>query len=264
MTHCSVCAETSHNIIKANEKMFGLPGIFAYRECHRCGHVELIDKPADIVNFYPPNYYSFRRPARLKTFLKRRRTAHTFGRKNLLGMLMEKAIGVDPTFEWIKCANVAPQHKILDIGCGTGIFLRELRDCGYCSITGIDPYIEKNYRYGTVNVLKKSVFDLDEPFDFIMLNHSFEHMLEPLSVLKKIAGILNKNGTVLIRVPVVGYAWTKYRENWVGLDAPRHLFIPSKKSLAILAHAAGLQIEKVVYDSTDFQFWASEQYVQNI
>ncbi len=34
--------------------------------------------------------------------------------------------------------------------------------------------------------------------------------------------------------------------------------------MKILAEKAGFQISKVVYDSTPFQFWASEQYLNDI
>jgi len=34
--------------------------------------------------------------------------------------------------------------------------------------------------------------------------------------------------------------------------------------MAILAKQAGLIIENIVFDSTDFQFWASEQYKMDI
>jgi hypothetical protein len=60
------------------------------------------------------------------------------------------------------------------------------------------------------------------------------------------------------------YAWEKYRENWVSLDAPRHLFLHTIKSMHLIAEKAGLEIKKIVYDSDEFQFWGSEQYLKGI
>jgi hypothetical protein len=34
--------------------------------------------------------------------------------------------------------------------------------------------------------------------------------------------------------------------------------------MTLLAKEANLNLEKVVYDSTDFQFWGSEQYIKGI
>jgi hypothetical protein len=36
------------------------------------------------------------------------------------------------------------------------------------------------------------------------------------------------------------------------------------KSLRLLAEKAGFIVERVIYDSESFQFWASEQYIKNI
>ena len=76
---------------------------------------------------------------------------------------------------------------------------------------------------------------------------------------------LASRGTILVRVPLVSsYAWEKYAVAWVQLDAPRHFFLHSPRSLARAAEQAGLRIVQVTYDSTDFQFWGSEQYLRDI
>ncbi len=48
------------------------------------------------------------------------------------------------------------------------------------------------------------------------------------------------------------------------VDAPRHFYLHSVKSLEILAEKAGLTVEKVEYDSIAFQFWGSEQILKGI
>jgi hypothetical protein len=60
------------------------------------------------------------------------------------------------------------------------------------------------------------------------------------------------------------YGWHKYNTYWCGIDAPRHIFIPSEKGMRILAADAGFTIEKVEYDSGDYVVWSSEQYVKGI
>ena len=97
-----------------------------------------------------------------------------------------------------------------------------------------------------------------------MLNHSFEHMLNPLSVLKALKKLISERGTILIRIPIVAYAWQKYKTDWYGLDAPRHFFLYTQKSFRILCEQTGFHIKKTIYDSSDMQFWASEQYQKNI
>ena len=98
-----------------------------------------------------------------------------------------------------------------------------------------------------------------------MLNHVFEHMPEPFSVMKEINRLLNDGAFALIRIPVAGsYSQKKYGANWVGMDPPRHLFIHTKKSIQILAEKSGFELADVCYDSSEFQFLASEKYKRGI
>lgn len=154
----------------------------------------------------------------------------------------------------------------MDIGCGSGSLLLALRRSGFKNLTGLDPYIKSDIVFNNgVRVFKKEISNMEDKYDLIMLHHSFEHMPEPLQVFRNISRLLNKNGYVLIRTPVTSsYAWRHYGVNWVQIDAPRHLFLYSLKSIEILSSAVNLKIKEVIFDSTEFQFWGSEQYVKDI
>jgi hypothetical protein len=76
---------------------------------------------------------------------------------------------------------------------------------------------------------------------------------------------LSAQGKILLRIPTPeSDAWEHYRENWVQLDAPRHLFLHTRASLKMLAEQTGLKIGKWVCDSTDFQYWGSELYRKGV
>jgi hypothetical protein len=90
-------------------------------------------------------------------------------------------------------------------------------------------------------------------------------MEKPLEVMKQSNRNLNKNRFLLLRIPVAdSYAFKHYRENWCSLDAPRHLFLHTKKSIEFLAKQSGFEIKKINYDSRSWQLWGSEQYSKNI
>ena len=133
-------------------------------------------------------------------------------------------------------------------------------------MTGIDPFISEDIYYQNgVNILKKEINHVDGYFDFIMLHHSLEHMSDPLAVFENLYRILKPNRFVLIRTPLASsYAWKKYGVNWVQLDAPRHLFLHTIESMKILAHGVGFEINDIIFDSTEFQFLGSEQYMRDI
>ena len=65
---------------------------------------------------------------------------------------------------------------------------------GFFHLTGIDAFIEKNVIYDEVlKIIKAELCDLDGLFDFVMLNHSFEHIHNPFIAFQHINRILKKN-----------------------------------------------------------------------
>jgi predicted SAM-dependent methyltransferase len=94
-----------------------------------------------------------------------------------------------------------------------------------------------------------------------MLHHVFEHMDNPLAVLKRLHELLKPSGTLLIRIPVSdSYAWRKYGVHWVQLDAPRHFYLHTTRSIAYLAKQSGWALQAIIYDSISWQFYSSEGY----
>jgi SAM-dependent methyltransferase len=134
------------------------------------------------------------------------------------------------------------------------------------NLKGIDPYIKEDIKYDNGLIIEKiSINEEKEKWDLIMLHHVLEHMDNQNDVMKSIYNKLLDNGTCIIRIPTVSsYSWDNYKTNWVSLDAPRHFYLHSIKSFKLLVESQGFYIEKIIFDSTSFQFWASEQYIHDI
>jgi SAM-dependent methyltransferase len=226
--------------------------------------------------FYPKDYWTFekqrmrtiRRPGGLAGALRRRRCKYWLtDRPDPLGRLLAAGSSIPRHLSWARRAGiVSPDVAVLDVGCGLGDRLLTLRQEGFRNLTGVDPFIAEDIVYeGGVRVHRCDVHSMSGHYDYITLHHSFEHMPEPARVMKKLQSLLSDTGTILIRVPVASsYAWEHYRTNWVQLDAPRHLFLQTAKSMGHLARSSGLQIVGVHHDADMFQFWGSEQYARDI
>ena len=116
-----------------------------------------------------------------------------------------------------------------------------------------------------VRIIKSQLTDVAENFDLIMAHHSFEHTDDPWKLLKEAGESLRPNGVILLRVPLVSsWAWEEYGVDWVQLDAPRHQYLHTPKSIGFLCDQVGLAVEKTIYDSTDLQFRGSEAYRRGI
>jgi SAM-dependent methyltransferase len=270
---CRVCDNTKNNrLFVAREMMFGFRDRFDYSECSRCGCLQIAKIPPNLSKYYvSQDYFSFSPPAleksSLRRYLKHKRASHALGlKKSIVGSLLVRWPGVPDLISFLKPLGLRFDQPILDVGCGSGRGLLEMHYAGFSNLTGIDSYIKDDIYYpGGVVVLKRTLDEVHSNYDLVMLHHTFEHVPDPLGTLQDIHRLLNKGRFALLRLPVAqSYAWRVYGTDWVQLDAPRHLFLHTEKSIRLLAQRAGFEVTSVVYDSTDFQFWGSEQYKRDI
>lgn len=267
---CVICGNTENNItIAVKELQLGLGDIFDYQQCSHCGSLQLKDIPADLGRYYPNDNYSLNEghtiPKKADSFRKAQSQYLLYGRSMIPGGLFSIGYRMPDYYQWMKNTQAKYTDAILDIGTGTSSLLTRLFRIGFTNLTGIDPFINESKDYGPIRILKMDVFEMEDQFDIIMMHHSLEHMFEPRKVLKHLLRLLKPGGKLLVRIPVMGnYGWKKYGTYWCGIDAPRHIFIPSEKALKLMFPSAGFEIEQFIYDSTDYVIWSSEQYREGI
>ena len=272
MNVCRICQNTSGNTnYVVREMMLGTKEEFDYFKCARCGCLQINNIPTDIARHYPDTYYSLqpqenKKTSFLKKFFKKQRLKYCLGEKSVTNKIIAKIYKPPPYLKWFEGLNLKINSKILDVGCGSGDLLLGMNKEGFTNLSGVDPFITNDIRHkNNITIHKGDVSDLHSQFDCIMMHHSFEHAEDPLLLLAKVKEALTDKGCILIRIPLCdSYAWRTYREHWVQLDAPRHFFLHTKKSMSVLADTAGLRITNIVYDSNEFQFLGSEQYKQDI
>jgi SAM-dependent methyltransferase len=271
MDCCEICGNSTDNkYYLVREMMYGMGEEFNYMECSQCGCLQLPSPPDDLSKYYGDNYYSMRNPRKnpIRAWLDRKRYKYAIAQKgSLIGKILFKKYGFpNPNFvEWVKRTNLQPENSVLDIGCGTGYLLQQMAKAGFQNLTGIDPYLnQKEIFVNGVRIQKKSIAEVSQPYDLIVMHHSFEHMFNPLSVLQNTYNILNRGRYALVAIPLIGYAWRKYGINWVAIDAPRHLYLHTISSMKMLVQKAGFQVADIVYDSHAYQFWGSEQIARGI
>ena len=267
---CLACGtKNNFDIFNVYEQMLGLSDRHEYGQCKHCGSIQNLDPPADLSQYYPSGYYSLSsgRENSLKTWLRTQRALQGIGQFNPIGAVATLFFGVPYFVPWLKQAsqqaNISLSSAILDVGCGSGTLLHHLKSCGYSNLTGVDPFLAESKSEHGLYLLKKELTKLEKSFDWIMFHHSLEHMSNPLEILTNTNHLLTTDGICLVRIPVAGtWAWQTYGSQWVQLDAPRHLFIPSLEGMKQLVQQANLDIQDIQFDSDRFQFVGSENIRQ--
>jgi len=269
---CKVCNNEENNqLYSAREMMYGFREYFDYFQCSKCGCLQILATPQNISKYYPTEYYTFTDRAAQVSWLRELATKirdnyAVFNKQKLLGRYLYEKFP-NEALRSLSGVDITKSSRILDVGCGTGVLLHSMKELGFNNLLGIDLFLQDDYvkHEDGLDIEKKTIEDLKGKWDLIMFHHCYEHVEEPLETLQNVHALLADGGTCMIRIPISSsYAWENYKENWVQLDAPRHSFVHSVTSMAILAEQANLEIKKIVYDSTALQFWASEQYIKDI
>jgi SAM-dependent methyltransferase len=141
--------------------------------------------------------------------------------------------------------------RLLDIGCGSAVFLKLAHEQGY-DVFGLDSSREaaewaskevpERVFCGTV----EDLINAGQSFDLLVLLHVLEHVLDPFQYLRKLRELLRPNGGLIIQVPNVQSLQSRiFGSRWYGLDCPRHICNFSLYSLLFLLGRCGFRIEKV-------------------
>jgi SAM-dependent methyltransferase len=277
---CKLCGSTGpHQIITVREMMFGTRQLFEYYSCAACDTLQILNalEGDELMRHYPPNYPCYNMSAQPRflqwlTTQQDRYKLHTSGW--LVGALVmallpegivRAVIGGDVAGMLSQLA-VERDTRILDVGCGDGALLDRLARVGFNNLSGADPFIAADGETSRgVPLMKRYLSEVPGEFDLIMFNHSLEHVPDPVATLKAAYEKLAVGGVCLARLPTTSSeAWTTYGADWIQLDAPRHLVIPSRQGMALAADRAGLRVENTFDDSTLGQFLGSEAYRRDV
>jgi len=141
---------------------------------------------------------------------------------------------------------------ILDLGCGPGYFLDEMKKRKYSNVTGVTlspgdvktcrdkGHVIKGY---DLSFLPQKDGYYDESVDFIFLRHALEHSPYPIFSLMEYNRILKQGSKIYIEVPAPGCA----RQHEQNLN---HYSIFGHEQLSALLTRTGFNIDK--FDNLEF------------
>ncbi|WCO01666.1 class I SAM-dependent methyltransferase [Psychroserpens ponticola] len=176
--------------------------------------------------------------------------SHTDAKRNWFEKVYHfiKTIALKRKLKLINSFN-SKEKQLLDIGCGTGDFLKVAKDNNW-SVFGIEP--NPNARKIANQKTNNSVFDIEQllkfekySFDVITLWHVLEHLPKLENHIAVFESLLKPNGRLVIAVPnYKSYDAKYYNKYWAAFDVPRHLWHFSQKAISKLVYQKGMELIK--------------------
>jgi len=134
-------------------------------------------------------------------------------------------------------------HTLLEVGCGKGLFLRQLARWGYPQVTGYDPHCPPHAQPPPSSAR----------FNFVVAYDVLEHLDDPRAGLADLAARLAPGGTLVIATPDAS-GLTLTPADAMALHQPYHRHILSRRALVELARQQGLAVvawsRRTAYDTT--------------
>ena len=189
---CRVCGATEHTfaVMGVKDWEYGVEGEWAYRRCSSCGLLQLEPFPTveDLVKAYDVDYYGYRTTAEK-------------------GRLYKLLFDVKDGLFKKKIARIVPRGAaLLDVGCGSGEYLRRMSFLEPSRIDGID------FNETAVELARSKGVDCfqgifpdfpGEPdtYDAVFMNNYLEHTLDPGVEVEKALRLLKPGGALIGEVP---------------------------------------------------------------
>ncbi|MEM6472435.1 MAG: class I SAM-dependent methyltransferase [Planctomycetota bacterium] len=134
--------------------------------------------------------------------------------------------------------------RLLDVGCGDGLFFPKLKAFGEVLGVETDQLIvsDSNPDRASIHVGK-----LDEdcphqgPFSIILMLDVLEHIEHPSETLRQATSLLADDGILLITVPAFQFLWTRHDE------INHHYRRYTKTTINSLAAESGVQLKRTEY-----------------
>jgi len=109
--------------------------------------------------------------------------------------------------KWFEAVPI--NAAILDLGCGSGVAVKMLRERGFVNVLGVDVKGGEGVTQSDMHSLPLA----DNSIDIIYSVHSLEHAADPLKVLSECKRVLKPEGQLFLILPYPDYIYDEHRLN---------------------------------------------------
>jgi SAM-dependent methyltransferase len=235
---CPACGEFGTRVLShGTDRLYGTTQkVFQIVECRKCRLIRLDPQPSplELRDYYPPDYW----------FTPQTSTADRWEQRYRRFVLRDHLHFVT------RALRESEEHGlVLDVGCGSGLFLQMLAERTKHRVAGLDFSLgaaNLAWRRGGVPAvcatLSRAPFP-DRCCAAVTMFHVLEHLYDPASYLQAAHRLLRPGGRLIVQVPNAAcWQFLLLGERWNGLDVPRHLIDFKLKDLDALLDYCGFEV----------------------
>jgi len=231
--NCLICDSTEYDNLYNNvPDRFSIKDLFIVIRCKGCGFTFLSPRPVadEMAKFYDLTEYQ----------------PHNLSESSLFDRMYKYIRSRNSVNKRKLIQNYTKSGNILDIGCGTGDFLVEMQSADW-SVKGMETAAEARKIAITKDLeISDELWKAEGLFDVITMWHVLEHIHRIENLFENIKRLLKPGGYLILAVPNINSLDAQYYKNaWVALDAPRHLYHFRPGDISDLLEKNGLEIDKI-------------------
>ena len=233
-TDCIICGESNNTLFyESVQNRLNINETFTIVQCEKCDFKYLNPRPTidSIEKYYDVEEYH----------------PHKISEESLIDKVYLKVRDININTKKKILNKLVHQNKtLLDVGCGTGEFIEAIKTNGW-DVTGMETAKEARDMANRDDI---QIFDdlknIDNKFHVITMWHVLEHIHDVPELMNNLNRLLADDGYLIIAVPNIDSFDAKfYKENWIALDTPRHLYHFRPKDILSLMDKYNFEVKHI-------------------
>jgi SAM-dependent methyltransferase len=223
---CEVCGgdrfSTLYTVSDTNQDV---PGSWSIVRCAGCGlgRLEPMPSAADVSTFYRDAFYSDD-GQRFRPWMENLRQ------------------GISGLRGWRLRRLMPGGGNLLDFGAGSGHFAQAMRWRGWTA-TAFEPFNPVHAGEASAQLEHTRLACADGAYDAITLWYVIEHMIDPRGALREFHRALRPGGLLVLSQQDFSSVQARvFKQQWLFLDPPRHLFQFTPETLTRMAEQEGFRL----------------------
>lgn len=243
------CPRGDSAVISGRDRIAQIPGLYHVVRCNTCELMRTDPRPTlgSMGKFYPDDYGPYSADISsadvpLRDTTKRRR----------LGLGAQHV------------PSIKPGH-MLEVGCSNGSYMLRMQRAGW-TVEGVEfsPTVAQIARSRGLNVIDGAIEAApipQKPYDLIVAWMVFEHLHEPVKVLRRLRQWAKPDAHLVFSVPDAASVECKiFGDASYALQIPTHLFHYTPRSITRVLDAAGWQVDSIFWQPNSVNLLRSIEY----